>query len=288
MIESQIVLDSINPAGNRLTTWMLTYPRFIHSEIMTHRSASRNSASSRAIPSEKLIADIIDNPTCFEQVGRKNKGMQAQEICTPEQYQKFHNDWFTLCTEAIEFADKWSKSVAKQVVNRALEPWMHMTVIFTMCSHKNFFRLRAHPAAQPEFQVLAYGMLDKYLKSTPQELPWGEWHLPGLDEKAADMMNIRDKLKIVTALACRASYSAFKDGIGIDDAIRIHDRGVEMRHWSPFEHPALATPRHALSNFDEDGICSGWAQYRKNFPNEGSQDADLNEVMATKPDWIVL
>lgn len=36
-IEAKILLDSISEAGHRLTTLELTYPRFIHSELMTHR-----------------------------------------------------------------------------------------------------------------------------------------------------------------------------------------------------------------------------------------------------------
>lgn len=288
MIKSQIVLDSINPAGNRLTTWLLTYPRFIHAELMTHRVASRNSASSRAIPADKVIESVRENPACFEQVGRKNKGMQAQEVCTPEEYQQFHNAWFTLGAQALKFVEQWAPTIAKQVVNRAVEPWMHMTVLFTMCNHSNFFGRRAHPAADPNFQVLAYGMLDKYLKSGPTCRAWGAWHLPGIDEKSADGFTTTEKLKIATALACRASYSAFDDGISLDDAIRIHDKGVKDRHWSPFEHSALAAPKHPLSNFDEDGRCSGWMQYRKYFIQEAGRDEDLHAIMATKPDWIVL
>ena len=45
-INAQIVADSINQMGDRITTYLLTYPRFIHAELMTHRVFSRNSASS--------------------------------------------------------------------------------------------------------------------------------------------------------------------------------------------------------------------------------------------------
>jgi len=33
----KIVKDSVNEVGNRLTTFELTYPRFVHSELLTHR-----------------------------------------------------------------------------------------------------------------------------------------------------------------------------------------------------------------------------------------------------------
>ena len=62
MYEAKIIADSINPVGNRITTFELTYPRFVHAELMTHRLFSRNSASSRAIPTAKLMERIRGCP----------------------------------------------------------------------------------------------------------------------------------------------------------------------------------------------------------------------------------
>jgi hypothetical protein len=53
---ARVLLDSRSPSGARLTTLEVRYPRFIHSEMMTHRVFSRNAASSRAIPIKKMIA----------------------------------------------------------------------------------------------------------------------------------------------------------------------------------------------------------------------------------------
>ena len=46
----RVLLDSVSPGGVRLVTMEARYPRFIHSEILTHRMFSRNAASSRALP----------------------------------------------------------------------------------------------------------------------------------------------------------------------------------------------------------------------------------------------
>ena len=61
-ITAEIIADSLNPNGNRLTTFILQYPRFCHAEVMTHRMFSKNAASSRAIPTEKIIQAILDDP----------------------------------------------------------------------------------------------------------------------------------------------------------------------------------------------------------------------------------
>lgn len=49
-ISARIIADSLNEHGNRLTTFILTFPRIVLAEFNTHRMISKNSASSRAIP----------------------------------------------------------------------------------------------------------------------------------------------------------------------------------------------------------------------------------------------
>ncbi len=84
-IEAKIIADSINPVGCRLTTFVLTYPRFIHSEFLTHRALSRNSASSRAIPVATMIANIKANPAVPIFWGKNQKGMRAKEEMNSEE-----------------------------------------------------------------------------------------------------------------------------------------------------------------------------------------------------------
>lgn len=78
-IKAVIAADSINPQGKRLTTFILEYPRFVHSEFMTHRMFSKNAASSRAIPIEKMIQQVIDNPAMPVWWGKNQSGMQSKE-----------------------------------------------------------------------------------------------------------------------------------------------------------------------------------------------------------------
>ena len=61
-IQAVIVADSVDTRGNRITSFLLTYPRFIHSELMTHRMFSRNSASSRAIPFGRMVKMVEEDP----------------------------------------------------------------------------------------------------------------------------------------------------------------------------------------------------------------------------------
>ncbi|MFP4698703.1 MAG: hypothetical protein ACLFMO_08365, partial [Eubacteriales bacterium] len=61
-ISAEIVADSVDPRGNRITSFLLTFPRFILAELNTHIMFSRNSASSRAIPFEKVVKMVEEDP----------------------------------------------------------------------------------------------------------------------------------------------------------------------------------------------------------------------------------
>ena len=82
-ISAQTILRSRNTTrpDKVLTTLLLRYPRWIHAEFMTHRAFSRNAASSRAIPVEKLIRDVLQNTAEPIFWGKNQKGMQAHEEC---------------------------------------------------------------------------------------------------------------------------------------------------------------------------------------------------------------
>lgn len=46
MIKAEVIADSLHEkTGTRITTFELVYPRFIHSEFMTHRIFNRNASS---------------------------------------------------------------------------------------------------------------------------------------------------------------------------------------------------------------------------------------------------
>jgi hypothetical protein len=290
MITTKVIADSINPAGDRITTGLWTYPRFIHSEVMTHRMLAKNSASSRAIPVEKMIAAVRENPATFEQYGAANKGMSAEKLLDPLQQSLFQDAWMDARNYCLRSASDVRELAAKQLVNRMLEPWMHMTVIVTGTDWNNFFALRAHPAAQPEFQVLAYRWLADYLESVPVKKNLGEWHLPlTTDEDYYDRLTGPGELRkqISVARCARVSYVRHDADDTLEACSRLHDRLLEQGHMSPFEHQAqAAVAEHGGTDYF--GCYRGWKPYRKFWPNENRTNVNLQELLANKPDWITL
>lgn len=267
MIKAEIVTDSygVNNGPTRLTTMQLIYPRFIHSELMTHRVFSRNAASSRAIPVKKMIKDLMDNPAGPIYWGSNKPGMQAGLEVSGWRLWLGKKTWTVACYLMIACAWTLMKlGFHKQIANRILEPWFHMRTIISATEWENFFALRRHPDAQPEIKALADAM---YKAMRDNKFKWDylhntEWHLPYISKEEKAQYGIDTLIKCSVARCCRVSYLNH-DGTSPDIAkdLALHDRLIADGHMSPLEHVAI--PKHGQnSNF------KNWHQYRKDIRNE--------------------
>lgn len=266
MIKATVVADSITLSGRRLTTMVCRYPRFIHSEVMTHRAFSRNAASSRAIPVHKMLAQVEQSPAVPVWWGKNQAGMQAREELEGHLKLLAANEWLEARDSAVIHARKLMDLGAhKQIVNRLLEPWMEMALIITATEWDNFFNLRTHPDAQPEIQALAGEMLTVYQASTPELLQPGEWHLPFVTTEERARLSIETLRKCVTARCARVSYLNH-DGSEpkMTKDAELHDNLLAAGHMSPFEHAAMAVS----DGTQWWGNFAGWMQYRKMLPGE--------------------
>lgn len=205
---AKVITHSVSPQRIELLTMQLRYPKFIHGEFMTHRVFSRNASSSRAIPVERLIQDVIDDPAVPVFWGKNQPGMQAVEELSDEvdqygrlvpEYGKYGStmpcniqsvrqvaliSWLRAMHSAVEEARQLYKLGAhKQIVNRIIEPWCHINVVVTATEWANFDALRRHKDAQPEMRALADAMWEARQASTPMLLQPGEWHLPYITDE---------------------------------------------------------------------------------------------------------
>lgn len=264
MITAKIIADSVSPVGKRITTFEIEYPRFIHSEFMTHRMLSKNAASSRAIPVSATIKQILDDPAMPVHWGKNQSGMAAKEELDELPKHQAKCVWLEARNSAIKHVQALIElGLHKQVANRILEPWVHIKVVVTATEWDNFFHLRNHPDAQPEIHALAEVMWDVYSTSTPAEIGYDGYHLPYVTAEDLAKYSLEDCIKLSASLCAQVSYR--KSDESLEKALDIYDRLVTSTpvHASPFEHQATPSiiPDKASANF------RGWYQYRQRLPH---------------------
>ena len=285
MHSAEVIADSVSPAGVRLTTMVAVMPRIVLAEFNTHRVFSRNSASSRAIPVEKMIQAVQSHPYVPSSWGKNQRGMQAgEDIQDPAMIRWCEEEWLRARDSAVEAAEQLMRNanVHKQLTNRLLEPFMWHTVIVTATEWSNFFHLRVNAAAHPDIRKTAALMQLAMDRSTPLRRDYGQWHLPYVYEQERDSLADESLVKISAARCARVSYLTHDGKKDVSEDLALHDKLLSNGHMSPFEHAARPydsnTDRHLadfrrVPGFAELSECwfgnfRGWVQYRKLIPNE--------------------
>lgn len=272
---ARVILDSISPQGDRLTTMQWTYPRRIHSEVMTHRKKSKNSASSRAIPAWRFLELAITEPATPFDWPREQKGMQGgadlegQDLIDAE---TFWDDAFQFMTghvkQYLESHPEPATRLHKARINRLLEPFISHTIIVSSTEWDNFFRQRISPEAETEIDALARAAKAALGASVPRPLAHGDWHMPYLTEddwaEAYTSPMTNDEVigllkKISVARCARVSYLSQSGKREWQADLNLFDRLESSGHWSPFEH--IATP----AVIDYPGNFDGWRQMRHDY-----------------------
>lgn len=265
---------------------------------MTHRAFSRNASSSRAIPIKTLIKDVMDDPFIPLHWGKHQKGMQAEfENDEPVlvgftnsvgvrqgRLQRREQAWLDLRDKAVFTAQSFADAgYHKQIINRLIEPFAHISVVVTATNFANWFALRDHPAAEPHIQLLAKAMWEQYQTNIPKLLKYGDWHLPFVTDEEQQKFPLEQSVQASTARCARTSYRLHDGSFPpFEEDLKLYtDLMVsEPLHASPSEHQA--TPDSMLFDTRLHGNFRGWIQHRKLFPNENVADKmyDISRLSA--------
>lgn len=276
---AELICDSIFK-GVRITTLSLRFPRFILPQMNTHRVFSRNSASSRAIPTKRYITESATYCPIF---WNKNKaGMTPGDFLPEDKIIECIKEWEKSRRFAIEQALFYVKdsdcAVAKERANRLLEPFAYVNYNLTSVHWDNFFNQRLHHDAQLEIRLVAELMNEAINNSVPIERPT---HLPYITQEDLELEQIDDddvnNLKIgderlmrlirkSVARCARVSYSSdFENNkcklSSQSDDDRLHDFLIKSNppHLSPAEHVAFANINDVR---DYKNFKAPWVQYR--------------------------
>lgn len=271
----KVVADSIGPAGVRLTTLEVTYPLFVHAEHLRHRVFSFSVASNRAIPTKRILSQVISDPVIPVWFGRNQGGMSAREELTGWRLWLARRLWLAGRWPAIALAWLLLRiGLHKQLANRVLSPWQWVTLLVTGTDWSNFFALRCHPDAQPEMRVIAEMMRDAMGKSEPYRLGEGEWHLPLVADQervwfaiklrhGASDVTERTVMLVSAARCARASSEKHRETFDWKVEVSKAEGHMANGHMSLFEHQAQALP-----TAERVANLRGWRSFRSTIPNE--------------------
>lgn len=309
----------------RAVTIEYTTPRFILAEVNTHRKASRNSASSRAIPTadryedgklitKGLITRVREDPFVPLKFNKRVKGMGVGVELANNEAEAARKAWLWARDQAIKAAEILVElDVDKSRANRLLEPFMEHTIIMTMDTSglNNFFALRHHPLAQPEFQLCAKVVLKTMLESTPTILEPGQWALPLVTEEEMEdtVMDfgptafLREMVEsdsktagiefywpMVSASRCaRVSYDTHENFELLPKTMERAETLVTNGHLSPLEHVLRAPTEQEF--YDQtlegqnrrrflEGNIDGFVQLRKMIPYDWNRVGHIEGRMS--------
>lgn len=308
---AKVVADSIpvsGPESLRLTSMYVIFPKMILGERNRHRAFSLSDRSSRAVPPEKLIEEVREDPAMPAQFRKRIKGMGGGDLLEGRELEDAQGAWRYMARSVANMAERWSvQGLAKEIVNRPLDPFirMHSLMTATRDGWMNFFGLRLDENADPTIQRLAQKCYTAYTESKPDTLSPGDWHLPFCDLQVETGINgwspdhieggdgetysdvVEYCLKLSAARCAHLSYNDLETGrrMTLDRAVAIYDKLTKSRplHASPLEHQATPDTWRAYLRSDEreihgnlgewenpleHGNLPGWRQARKMLPGE--------------------
>lgn len=290
-VSAKVIADS-KFRDTRLITLEVEMHRFILPEFLTHRMISRNFQSSRAVPVEKMIEQVRNDPAMPVHWGKNQPGMVAKEELDGKTMKWAKGAWNQAAERAIIQAEYLhSIGTHKQIVNRLLEPfmWTKGVVTATEKAWDAFFKLRLHPDAQPEIYALAEKIKEAIDNSKSVELKAGQWHMPYVESyisravqhfvKSEQQIDYSEHVyqtyystdeAIKVSASCNAQVSYRKLDDSLEKAEKIYamlnlpEDGVypdDPPHFSPTEHIAKACDTALImsGNFQ----CNDFTQYRK-------------------------
>ena len=254
-IYAKVLKDSINPYNNkRLMTMEIQLPKVLIAELNTHRALSRNFMSSRAIPN----GSFVDIESFEPQQYRKNQSGMEASIELVDDVAAVQKEWIDMIDYCKAGSTRLSAlGLHKQWTNRPNDWHVMAKGVLSGTDFDNFSWLRDDTSAQPEIEELAKCINRCFEESIPQNLAYGEWHLPFIKterddagilfyiDSNGDVLTLEDAQKISASCAAQVSYRRLNDSK--EKALEIYGKlfsGPKL-HMSPTEHQG--TPIHSTS-----------------------------------------
>lgn len=266
---AEIIADSeIN--NNRVTTFEITFPRFVAEQLLTHAMLRRNAGSLRATPTHKILAAATASPLSY----RANQpGMQAGAVLGGWRALAARSSWALARAGAVLGSRGlvWA-GVHKEIANRPLIPFLWQTFVITSNRYgwENFFAQRCSEHAQPELNYIASVMRASYEQNRPapviHHVPYDplfdkNWHIEYQNINSDRYFRARFNKIAVARIARVSRFNHGLNKIDYDKDIALYEDLKNKQHYSPFDH-VLTYDKNFVN-----GIFPGWKSLREElFP----------------------
>ncbi|MBM68174.1 MAG: hypothetical protein CME43_01910 [Haliea sp.] len=260
---AKVIAHSEAPNGEQLITLEIELHRFVLPENNTHRSFSRNYASSRACPVTSQLEQVANDPAMPVHWGKNQSGMVADKELSGMERKLAEMIILGMRDACLNGVKQLAElGLHKQVSNRYIEPWLWTKGVITTTKDEfdAFFRLRCHKDAQPEIKLLAERMRDAINSSVSVKLKVGDYHLPYIEcykplgsgkqvfpvgNGTSEVYSLENAVKISTSCSAQVSYrrldTSLEKALKIYDMLNLPSNGEfsdEPGHFSPTEHQA--------------------------------------------------
>lgn len=230
------------PMTTHYTFRLRDFPANKLQQFNTHRAFSRNVASGRAVPTDRILASIVLD----ERKGRERrwlahtKQMQSYEPLSDYAAIQADKIWLAACDTAMEAARQLALlGVHKQQINTLLIPFKNVDIIFTsgLAGLQNFVKQRGNKYASDAMQEAATLIDRTVANSTP---------VPAAVHAPLRFSSDNDVRPSIARLA-RVSYA--REEAGTEESnlalwrtlIEEDPQKDKVPHWSPLEHTLYAT-----------------------------------------------
>lgn len=242
-IQVEIVAHSTatTASPDDVITFLLTGPIFLDAELRTHRMASQNVESTRAVP---FLKQLDKEPFYPTDVRLNEKGMQGYTHADPDQVQQLTDTLSLTYNRTAAALEPYGTLFHKQHLSRYLSPFLTQRRLFTCTGEylQYFLGLRSAQDADPNIQDLANKMEAAYIASNPRfiiEKDRFQWHLPfiGKEELADENNSLEDLIRMSGARCSRISYNNL-DGTKWEKTKDLKSAWdlINDIHMTPFEH----------------------------------------------------
>lgn len=258
-IKVELIQASMDAESDqKIITLVAEYPRAVHAHLLTHRIFSKNSSSTRAVPIQSAIQNIVDNPAKYlwteNQSGMQGSVIQDQsKLSTIESaVHKHFRDTVDFVTYLNQKEKEGGLNVHKQNAGRFLEPFQNIRVLITATEWDNWDWLRIDKDAQGEIEQLALAIKKVRDEADYMVLNKDEYHIPFITRKRKafnisyhhpdtdEQLSLEDAITISLSICAQTSYR--KEDSSLEKAKMIVDKLFmgDKKHLSPTEH--IATP----------------------------------------------